>query len=61
MTLSRLITWMCGVSPRAVEALPPFEKAQLAAQCRRLLSAAEAPPPPKAGLLAELRDPRGRS
>jgi hypothetical protein len=41
MTLSRLITWMTGIQERAVEALPPIERAQLAAQCRHLLAAAE--------------------
>ena len=67
MTLSRLITWMAGVSEIAVRALPPFERMRLANECRRLLRAADPPvrPPrvapvlpqqPSSGVLAELRD-----
>jgi hypothetical protein len=30
MTLSRLITWMAGVSAISIQALPPFERLRLA-------------------------------
>jgi hypothetical protein len=49
MTITRLITWMAGVSAIAVQALPPFERMRLANECKRLLRAAEPPvPPPRA-------------
>jgi hypothetical protein len=66
--LSRLITLLGGVSEIAVRALPPFERARLAAECRRLLRAADPPVLPprvpsdgaprrlKSGVLAELHD-----
>jgi hypothetical protein len=41
MSLSRLITWMSGVSAIAIRALPPVEQLRLATECRRLLRAAE--------------------
>jgi hypothetical protein len=65
MTLARLITWMIGVDARAVYALRPVERLQLAAQCRRLLAAAEAETrssgPPRArqgrsGILGQQQD-----
>jgi hypothetical protein len=72
MTLSRLITWMAGVSAISIQALPPFERLRLAHECRRLLRAADPPvlPPrapmdatprrPRSGVLADLLDGRGR-
>jgi hypothetical protein len=69
MTLSRLITWMAGISEIAIRALPPFERLRLAHECRRLLRAADPPvlppraPPvdatprrPRSGVLADLAD-----
>ena len=41
MTITRLITWMSGVSEIAIRALPPVERLRLANECRRLLRAAE--------------------
>jgi hypothetical protein len=43
MTITRLITWMAGVSEIAIRALPPFERLRLANECRRLLRAADPP------------------
>jgi hypothetical protein len=44
MSLTRLITWMSGVSEIAIRALPPVERLRLAHECRRLLVAAEPQP-----------------
>jgi hypothetical protein len=41
MSLTRLITWMSGVSAISIRALPPMERLRLANECRRLLMAAE--------------------
>jgi hypothetical protein len=73
MTLSRLISWMSGVSEVSIRALPAFERLRLATECRRILLALEPPvlpsrasttatprPQPKCGILYELRDGRGR-
>jgi hypothetical protein len=62
MTLSRLITWMTGISGVAIRALPPAERARLAEQCFRLLRECDVAPPrqPKSGVLSDLQDGRGR-
>jgi hypothetical protein len=58
MTLSRLITWLSGVSEISVRALPPFERLRLANECRRLIRAADPPVrPPRAPLAASARRP----
>jgi hypothetical protein len=64
MTLTRLITWMAGISEIAIRALPPVERLRLASECRRLLRAADPPalPPraqtdgdvPRVGVLSDL-------
>jgi hypothetical protein len=68
MTITRLITWMAGISEIAIRALPPFERLRLANECRRLLRAADPPAlPPRVpaaaitrelptGVLADLRN-----
>jgi hypothetical protein len=68
MTLSRLISWMSGVSEVSIRALPAFERLRLANECRRILLAADPPvlPPraptsaasmrPKSGVLGALAD-----
>lgn len=68
MTLSRLITWLSGVSAISIRALPPVERLRLANECRRILLAADPPvmPPrvpstaiprrPRSGVLADLAD-----
>ena len=56
MMLSRLITLMTGVSEISIRALPPFERARLANECRRLLRAADPPVrPPRVPTNAVLR------
>jgi hypothetical protein len=47
VTISRLITWMAGVSEIAIRALPAFERLRLAHECRRLLRAADPPVLPR--------------
>ena len=51
MSLTRLITWMSGVSEIAIRALPPVERLRLAHECRRLLVAAEPQPAAPKGLV----------
>ena len=59
MMLSRLITLLTGVSEISIRALPPFERARLANECRRLLRAADPPLiPPRVRPAAMLRRPR---
>jgi hypothetical protein len=58
MSLTRLITWMSGVSEIAIRALPPVERLRLAHECRRLLVAAEPQPAaPKVIRDAEIAGP----
>jgi hypothetical protein len=65
---NRIITMMTGLTDYQVRGLPPFERARLANECRRLLRAADPPvlPPrvptdatprrPRSGVLALLED-----
>jgi hypothetical protein len=57
MTTARLITYLTALPDYAVRSMPMAERVALARECLRLLRAVElAAPPPKAGVLAELRD-----
>ena len=56
MTVTRLITLLTALPDYAVRSLPPVERHQLARECLRLLRAAEIePPPPRSGILADLK------
>jgi hypothetical protein len=56
---SRIVTLLTALTDYQVRAMPPVERAQLAAQCKRLLNAAEPQPvAPKAGVLGDLKEGR---
>jgi hypothetical protein len=56
----RIISLITSMQPEAIANLPPAERRRLADHCRHVVALAELKQQPKAGVISDLRDGRGR-